>query len=103
MAECAVRLPASPTVSGGEAGTLEGTMGSRAMSRATGGVVAGVLGGIAAYFGWDATRLRIAYVILTLGTAGFPGVVLYACLWWLMPPASEAAAARTDRRDAAAS
>lgn len=70
----------------------------RVMGRASDGAVAGVLKGITDYFGWDTTRLRIAYCVLTLGTAGFPGVVLYVCLWWVMPPASEAAAARTDLR-----
>jgi len=59
----------------------------RPMTRAADGVVAGVLKGAAEYFGWSPRRLRIAYVILTVGTAGFPGVVLYACLWWLMPAA----------------
>jgi phage shock protein C len=65
-------------------------MEGRPMNRAADGAVAGVLKGIATYFGWETRRLRIAYVILTVGTAGFPGVVLYACLWWLMPPASRA-------------
>lgn len=51
-------------------------------------VIAGVCGGLARYLGWDATRLRIAYVLLSLLSAGFPGLLVYIVLWFLMPMAT---------------
>jgi phage shock protein PspC (stress-responsive transcriptional regulator) len=48
-------------------------------------VVAGVLGGLARYLGWDASRLRIGYVLVSLLSAGFPGLLVYIVLWFLMP------------------
>jgi phage shock protein C len=50
-------------------------------------VIAGVCGGLAARLGWSATRLRIGYVIVSLLSAAFPGLVVYAVLWYLMPAA----------------
>ena len=44
--------------------------------------VAGILGGIAAYMGWDTALLRIAYLLLTLCSVGFPGFIVscgFAC------------------------
>ena len=46
--------------------------------------LAGVCGGIAEYFGWDVTILRIVYVVLTTCTA-FCGVLVYILLWICMP------------------
>lgn len=46
--------------------------------------LAGVCGGIAEYFAWDSTVVRIIYVLLTLFTA-FAGILVYLILWLLMP------------------
>ena len=51
-------------------------------------LVAGVLGGIAQHFGWSASRTRLAYVLLSVLSAGFPGILVYAVLWFLMPSGS---------------
>lgn len=48
-------------------------------------VVAGVIGGIAAHLEWSATQLRIIYVALSVLSAAFPGMIVYAVLWFLMP------------------
>jgi phage shock protein C len=48
-------------------------------------LIAGVCGGIAKWFGWDPTIVRVVYVMLTLLSAAFPGVILYILLWILMP------------------
>jgi phage shock protein C len=48
-------------------------------------VIAGVCGGIAAHLGWSASRLRIAYAVVSVLSAAFPGILLYAALWYLMP------------------
>ncbi len=50
----------------------------------TGRMVAGVCAGIAAYFGWDVTVLRIVYALATIFTA-FAGVPVYIILWIVMP------------------
>lgn len=46
---------------------------------------AGVVGGIAARFGWNSTLLRIVYVIVSIASAAFPGILVYLILWLLMP------------------
>ena len=47
-------------------------------------MLAGVCAGIAEYFGWDATLLRIVYILATFFTA-FAGVIIYIILWIVMP------------------
>ncbi|MBO7608769.1 MAG: PspC domain-containing protein [Muribaculaceae bacterium] len=49
--------------------------------------IGGVCGGLADYFGLDPTLVRIAYALLTVFTTGFPGVLLYLILWFIMPKA----------------
>ena len=48
-------------------------------------LLAGVIGGIARRFGWNSTLLRILFVILSIASAAFPGIVVYLILWLLMP------------------
>ena len=50
-------------------------------------ILAGVCGGLADWLGWDPTVTRILYVILSIASAGFPGIVVYAILWFAMPKA----------------
>ncbi len=52
-----------------------------------GRLIAGVCGGIANWLGWDPTLVRLGYVILTVLSVGFPGILLYILLWILMPQA----------------
>ncbi len=47
--------------------------------------IAGVCGGLAEFFGLDATVVRVAYVLLSVLSAGFPGVLIYILLWVLIP------------------
>jgi phage shock protein PspC (stress-responsive transcriptional regulator) len=54
-------------------------------------MIAGVCGGIAEWVGWKPDRVRIAYVILSILSAAFPGIIVYLLLWLLMPDADEAA------------
>ncbi len=49
--------------------------------------IAGVCGGIAEYFDWDPTLVRVAYVLLSLFSAAFPGVLAYIILALVMPDA----------------
>jgi phage shock protein C len=55
-------------------------------------VIAGVIGGFAEYFDRDPTLLRVLYVVVSVLSAAFPGVLVYLLLWALIPSrgASEA-------------
>lgn len=48
-------------------------------------VIAGVCGGIADWLGWDPTVVRIAYVVISIASIGFPGTVAYIILWIVAP------------------
>lgn len=48
-------------------------------------MVAGVCGGIADYFGIDSTLVRVGYVILSVLATGFPGLIVYIILAFVMP------------------
>ena len=47
--------------------------------------LAGVCAGIADYFGWDPTLVRVGWIVLTL--MGGSGILLYLILWLVMPKA----------------
>ena len=53
-------------------------------------VIAGVCGGLAEWLGWKPDRVRIAYVIVSILSAAFPGIIAYLLLWLVMPEAEEA-------------
>ena len=59
--------------------------GTRVFRRSSNRMIAGVCGGIAAYFGWPADRVRIAYVLLSILSIAFPGILVYLLLWLVMP------------------
>ena len=48
-------------------------------------MIAGVCGGLAEWLGWDPKLVRIAFVILSISSAAFPGILVYVILWILMP------------------
>jgi phage shock protein PspC (stress-responsive transcriptional regulator) len=48
-------------------------------------MIAGVCGGLARHLGWPTGRLRLAYALLSVLSAAFPGVVAYLVLWYVMP------------------
>ena len=50
-------------------------------------MIAGVCGGLAEWLGWDPAVLRIVYVVVSIVSAAFPGILLYVILWILMPEA----------------
>lgn len=49
--------------------------------------IAGVVGGLAEYFGMDPTLLRVIYVVGSIVSAAFPGLLVYLLLWILIPEA----------------
>ena len=50
-------------------------------------MIAGVCGGIAEYMEIDPTLVRVGYVVLSLMSAGFPGIIVYLVLAAIMPEA----------------
>jgi phage shock protein PspC (stress-responsive transcriptional regulator) len=52
-------------------------------------MIAGVCGGIAEWLGWDPTVVRILYVLVSVLSVAFPGIIVYVILWILMPKAPE--------------
>jgi len=52
-------------------------------------ILGGVCGGLAEWLGWNATTVRVIYVLVSILSAGFPGTIVYLVLWALMPVASE--------------
>ncbi|MDH4982556.1 PspC domain-containing protein [Hyphomicrobium sp. D-2] len=50
-----------------------------------GKMIAGVCGGLAKWLGWDPTLVRLGYLVLTVLSAAFPGLLIYILLWVLMP------------------
>jgi phage shock protein PspC (stress-responsive transcriptional regulator) len=50
-------------------------------------VIAGVCGGIAEWLGWDPTVTRILFVVVSVLSVAFPGLIVYILLWIVMPQA----------------
>jgi phage shock protein PspC (stress-responsive transcriptional regulator) len=48
-------------------------------------MIAGVCGGFADWLGWSPTLVRILYVVVSVCSAAFPGILVYLVLWLLMP------------------
>ncbi|WP_072396950.1 PspC domain-containing protein [Hyphomicrobium sp. CS1GBMeth3] len=63
--------------------TLYTSPGLRRVSQ--GAIIAGVCGGIARWLGWDPTLVRFLYVVATIVSIGFPGILTYLLLWIIMP------------------
>ena len=52
-------------------------------------MIAGVVGGIAVYFGIDPTLARVLYVVGSIVSAAFPGILVYAIMWAIVPEEGE--------------
>ncbi len=48
-------------------------------------MIAGVCGGLAEWLGWDPTVVRILYVLVSIFSAAFPGLLVYILLAIVMP------------------
>ena len=48
-------------------------------------MIGGVCGGIAEWLGWDPTLVRVLYVLISIFSAAFPGILVYVILWAVMP------------------
>lgn len=48
-------------------------------------MIAGVCGGLAEWLGWDPTVVRVLYVVISVLSAAFPGIIAYIVLAIVMP------------------
>jgi len=48
-------------------------------------ILGGVCGGLAEWLGWDPTAVRILYVLGSILSVAFPGMIVYVILWLVMP------------------
>jgi len=57
----------------------------RRLTRSRNKMIAGVCAGIAEYFGWDVTLFRVIFVVVSILSVAFPGILVYVVLWIVMP------------------
>ena len=48
-------------------------------------MIAGVCGGLAAFLGSSSSLVRVLYVVISVFSAAFPGILIYLILWMVMP------------------
>ena len=48
-------------------------------------LIAGICGGLAEYFVLDPTLVRVLYVLVSILSAAFPGILVYLILWLVVP------------------
>ena len=48
-------------------------------------MIAGVCGGIAEYLGVDVTVVRVLYILVSIISVAFPGILAYIILMFVMP------------------
>ena len=61
------------------------TTGTKLHRSSSDRILAGVCGGIAQWLGWSSTLVRILFVVVSVLSAAFPGILVYLVLWLLMP------------------
>jgi phage shock protein C len=55
------------------------------LTRSRNKMIAGVCAGIAEYFGWETTLFRVVFVVVSILSVAFPGILVYLVLWVVMP------------------
>lgn len=58
---------------------------NRRLTRSKNKMIAGVCAGIAEYFGWETTLFRVVFVLVSILSVAFPGILVYVVLWVVMP------------------
>ncbi|MEI7503864.1 MAG: PspC domain-containing protein [Paludibacter sp.] len=58
---------------------------NKKLKRSRNQLIAGVCAGFAEYFEWDVTLVRVLYAIISIFSAGFPGLLVYVICWLVMP------------------
>ena len=52
-------------------------------------MLAGVCGGLADWLGWNPTLVRVLFVLVSVLSAAFPGMLVYIVLIFVMPEADQ--------------
>lgn len=61
-------------------------MSERRLRRSrTNRMIAGVVGGIAEYLDVDPTVARVVFILVSVLSAAFPGMLVYLLLWLVIP------------------
>ena len=53
-------------------------------------MIAGICGGIGEYFDIDPTLVRVVYIIVSVFSVAFPGILVYLILWVIIPHSNKA-------------
>jgi phage shock protein PspC (stress-responsive transcriptional regulator) len=61
--------------------------GNKLHRSTTNRMIAGVCGGFAEWLGWNPTTFRVLFVVVSILSAAFPGLLVYLILWLVMPKA----------------
>jgi phage shock protein PspC (stress-responsive transcriptional regulator) len=48
-------------------------------------MIAGVCGGLAEWLGWSPSWVRLLYILISILSVAFPGIIVYISLWVVMP------------------
>ena len=48
-------------------------------------MIAGVCGGIAEWLGWSPGWVRLLYILISVLSVAFPGIIVYVILWIVVP------------------
>ncbi|MDP9194959.1 MAG: PspC domain-containing protein [Acidobacteriota bacterium] len=48
-------------------------------------MIAGVCGGLAEWLGWSPSWVRLLYILISILSIAFPGIIVYIILWVVMP------------------
>lgn len=58
---------------------------TKRLFRSSDKVIGGVCAGLANYFNLDPTLVRAGYLVLSILSIAFPGILVYVILWVIMP------------------
>ena len=64
---------------------LKDVVNKSKLTRSNNRVIAGVCAGLAEWLGWDIALVRLLYLMVSVFSAGFPGIIAYIILWIVMP------------------
>ena len=56
------------------------------LRRSKNSMIGGVCAGISEWLNWDVTLVRVGFVLVSILSAAFPGILIYIILWIIMPP-----------------
>jgi phage shock protein PspC (stress-responsive transcriptional regulator) len=48
-------------------------------------LIGGVCGGIAEWLDWNPSLVRLLYIVISVVSVAFPGLIAYLILWIVMP------------------